>query len=415
MTKKTSILIACSTIYLVGIVGCGILGGRAVNDPRCADLFRRETPRSDSIPGDLHTPPEAEATLSAYVALQPTATPWPNVDCQQASVQLLMETVEGVPSDLKAFFDVSPSGRHIAIQQYTEDRLIVLDQVTGERRDFIAPGVAFFWTDDSHLFISDEQWYSINTETGLTTSFESRWEYNQPDLSRFTRDVYTGWQAASALQVKDEAICDAVREGVLHPIPASDGSLLLRRDELLEHGAEIVRDAYSELISSQEVTRLRESADNAVVVERYWIDAPLEYGYENKTWQKLLILTGLPKKPRNLIVHVASKIHWTGYPLIPNEERIAGGAIRGRDLHPDYLVSTELCAAGTDKVFVLFAKDDDGEGLTALGSISYKDYQMYNQEGNRSEMVWSPDGGFIYISEWLDGQYSIYRLQLPPP
>jgi len=415
MTKKLSILIVCSIIYIVGIIGCGILGSAPMNDPSCADLFRREASSDDSIPGDLHTPPEAQSTLSAYVTVQPTATPCPNVDCQQASTQLLMEPVEGVPSDLKAFFSVSPSGRYIVVQQYTEDRLIVLDQAAGERRDFNAPGVVSFWTDDSHLFIYDDQWYSINTETGRTTVFEPRWEYNQPDLSRFTRDVYTGWQAAFALQVKDEAICDAVRAGVLHPMPASDGSLVLRRGELLEHGAEIVQGEYRELISSQEVIQLRESADNLVVVERYWVDAPLEYGYENKTWQKLLILTGLPKKPQNLIIHVASKIHWTGYPSIPNEERIAGGAIRGTDLHPDYLVSTELCDAGTDKVYVLFAKGDDGETLTALGSIPYKDYPMYNQEGNRSEMVWSPDGGFIYIDEWLDGEYSIYRLHLSRP
>lgn len=396
-------------------MGCGIVGSSPMNDPLCVDLFRREASSDDSIPGDLHTPPEAESTLSAYVTLQPTVTPWPNVDCRQAFIPLLMEPVKGVPSDLRAFFSISPSGRYIAVQQYTEDHLIVLDQITGEQRDFTAPGVVSFWTDDSHLFVSDGQWYSINTETGQTTSFESRWEYDQPDLSRFTRDVYTGWQAASALQVKDEVICGAVREGILHPIPASDGSLLLRRGELLEHGVEIVRNEYSELIPSQEVTRLRQSADNVVIVERYWIDAPLEYGYENRTWQKLLILTGLPQKPQNLIVHVANEIHWTGYPLIPNEERIAGGAIRGRDLHPDYLVSTELCVTGTGKVFVLFAKGDDAETLTALGSISYKDFPMYNQEGNRGEMVWSPDGDSIYIDEWLDGEYRIYRLHLARP
>jgi hypothetical protein len=413
--KRYVALIICSTICVVGVMGCGSLIGGQNDYPPCAGLFPRETPHSPDIPGDPHTPPEAQATLQAYVTLQPTATPWPNVDCRQASIQLPMQPVKGVPSDLEAFLSVSPSGRYVTIMQYTEDKLIVLDQVTGIRRDFTAPGVQKFWTDDSRLFIHDDQWYSIDTETGQTLYFESRWEYDQPDQSRFTRDVYTGWQAASALQVKDEVVCDAVREGVLHPIPASDGSLLLRRGELLEHGTGIVRDEYSELIPSQEVSRLRENADNAVVVERYWIDAPLEYGYESKTWQQLLILTGLAEEPHNLIVHVASEIHWTGYPLVPNEERIAGGAIRGRDLHSGYLVSTELCATGTDKVFVLFAKDDDGETLTALGSISYEDYQMYNQEGNRSEMVWSPDGGFIYIDRWLDGQYTVYRLQLPPP
>lgn len=417
--KRTFVLVICSAICAIGAVGCGLLFDDPLRDPLCVDLFRRETPPGDSIPGDPHTPPEAEATSPLYVTPQPMATPPPEVDCRRALVAMPVELVAGVPGNLRSFFRLSPSGRYIAIQQYTEDRLTVLDQITGELRDFTAPGVAFFWTDDLHLFMydsasdSDRGWYSINTKTGDITTFESRWEYDKPDLSRFSRELYTGWQAASALQVRGEVICKAVREGVLHPISAADGSLLLHRDELLERGVDLVRGEYSDLISSQEVTRLRESASDAVVVARFWRDAPLEYGYENKTWQRLLILTGLPEEPRNLLVHVASDVHWVDYPLIPNQERIAGGAVRARDLHSDYFVSTDLCASGTDEVFVLFAKHGDGETLTALGSIPYEDYLMYNQQGNRSEMVWSPDGGFIYIDKWLSGQYSIYRLQLP--
>jgi hypothetical protein len=418
--KRLLALGICSAVCATVIAACAALSTNPMDDPACAGLFRCETPLVDSDFCSPHVPPEAVATSPLYVTPQPTATPLPEVDCLRASVELSVERVDNVPESLKAFFQLSPTGRYIAIQQYTGDRLIVLDQETGEHREFTASGVPFFWTDETHLFMSDStsqsgsSWYSINIDSGEITSFESRWEYDGPDLSRLTRELYTGWQAASALQVPNDVVCNAVRDGILHPEARQDGSLLLHRGELLEHGVEIVRDEYDELISSQQVARLRESASNAVVVERFWIDAPLERGYENQSWQRLLILSGLPEEPRNLVVHVASKAHWIDCPLIPNQQRIAGGAIRDEDPRSNYLVSSDLCTSPAGESFVLFESNTDAGVLTALGRIPYREYMMYNQDGNRSQMVWSPDGGFIYIDEWLNGQYGIYRLKLPP-
>jgi hypothetical protein len=419
VVKRITILGICITICVIVITACAALPANPMDDRACAGLFQCETPLVDSGFCSPHVPPEAVATSPLYVTPQPTATPLPEVDCLRASGELPVERVDHVPESLKAFFQLSPTGRYIAIQQYTEDRLIVLDQETGEHREFTASGVPFFWTDETHLFMSDStsqsgsSWYSINTDSGEITSFESRWEYEGPELARLTRELYTGWQAAWALQVPNEVVCNAVLNDTLHAEASQDGSLLLHRGELLERGVEIVRDEYNELISPQQIARLRESAGNAVVIERFWIDAPLERGYENRTWRRLLILFGLPEEPWNLIVHVASESHWADYPLIPNQHRIAGRAIRNENPLSDYFVSSDLCTSDAGESFVLFESNTDNGVLTALGRIPYQEYMMYNQDGNWSQMVWSPTADSIYIDEWLNGQYRIYRLKLP--
>jgi hypothetical protein len=318
-----------------------------------------------------------------------------------------------------ATFQLSPNGEQIAIFPFTGDKLTLIDLTTGVDKTLKTPGMPFFWSDETHLFIlgdSDKQqpWRALDIVTEQTVRFVERWEYNSPKLGLFSFQLYTGWQAASALQVSNDTICNAVRSGKLHPITAADGSLLLERDELLEHGTEIVRGEYDdELLSSEEIANLLDKADSVVSVNRVWFSTPLEPGYDYGTWQRMLIVTGLPESPHDAIIYVGSEEHWLNYPTTVNQERIAGGRLQRSDTHPDFFVSADLCVqSDSDKNYILYRKSSDGKSLAPVGSIPFTEYPRYSESG-RSEMVWSPDRQSIYIDEWSKGQYHIFQLILP--
>jgi hypothetical protein len=379
----------------------------------CAGLFKRESSASDSLPGEFHVPEEARETISTSSDLQTPQAPMKQPICELAAGKLNVETI--YQSDLRGGFQLSPSGNQIAIHPYGNNQLIIYDLLDGKRRELVASGVPLFWTDEHHIFLNREgqpRWYSLNPDTGETEPYDSRWEYNEPDDSRFTQTMYTGWQAAAALQVKDEVVCRAVRNGKLHTITASDGSLLLQREELLKYGTEIVRAEYlNSLLSSQEITDLREQTPLVVSVDRVWIDAPLEQGYQNKSWQRLLILTAMPQAPHNLIIHVASEIHWLQYPKVINQERIAVQTIWDNDfIYEEFMVSANYCAKDNSaKAYILYKKKADGQYL-AVSEIPYRDTSK--EVDGLSEMVLSPDGKYIYLDEWESGQYKIHRLWL---
>jgi hypothetical protein len=405
-------------IFLLSIASSYVKGSFLVGEQVCANLFRTEPQQDDSLPPEPHTPSEAQDALLPRIVTMPEVDEdlMQSLTCQEGLPLLPTEPVTEGPGETASHFRVSPSGEQLAHYVFLseEDSKVALHNlVTGERR-LLEDHEEFLlsWLNETHLFLlhrdssSSSQPYLLDTTTGDTTDFSVRWQYDAPEAARFAGPLYTGWQAAEVLDVSKERICSAVRLRQLHTVQASDGTLLLQRDELLEQGGGLVRKEYPDLLTSNEIAALRSAAQEVQLLHTDWNEAPT---YQT-SWPYTLVLRGLPRSPHNLLVRVNSESLWAGLEPVPNQRRIYREDRQWwADDHPDFLVAPNLCP-GTQNDgyrYVLYRKPADDSSPHPLGIIPYP-------IGQGSEIVWSPDEEFIYINQEAFGRHSVSRVRLPP-
>jgi hypothetical protein len=381
-------------------------------DSTCADPFRTEKASDSSLPDVPHIPIEAQPTATVTVPSSAGPAQSPGVTtpdaCPHDARVLPTEIVVSDAVEYYSKFLLSPSGNQMALR--TQDTTIVLDLSTDPHRQ-IAETMSFplAWTGEhSLIFHQDElHFYELDLNTGRRTPFEMRWEYNEVDENVFAAPFYTGWQAAWQLELGKESICAAVHDGKLRTSEAADGTLLLFRDDLLEHGGNLIRESCPSLLHYDEVADLRMKAQRGSSVLAIMVDAPIRHGY----WHHTLVLTGLPDDPYNLLVNVNSESHWMDYPFVENQLPIHGAIEREIPANGRFLVERDPCADPSDKnyPFLLYQTAVEGQALVFVGRIPYDVSDYWG------DMVWSPDGQHIYFKHAIDGRYVISRLTLPTP
>lgn len=398
-----------SSLYFLAAVLFVLAACSPLADSTCDRLFLVEEPIDDSLPPAPHIPPEAQITpspSSAFESRRPVPTVLPCPD----SLDILppQEVVAGSLPDTSHFL-LAPSGQQMAI--WAGGSVSILSLATGTRRETGLSDVPRFWLDDRTLVLShyvnrQPKVYAFHLETGQRTTFEIRWEYNDVPPADLPGRYYTGWQAIERLEMSKRTLCDAVRDGRLQTLAAADGSLLLQRENLIEHGGELIREAHPQLLSYDEIARLRETAGHVTSVVSVPLESPIRHAY----WPRILVLTGLPAEPHNLVVYAASESHWNGLPLVPNQLDIDdSGSPLWTDTGSEFFVSRETCPGRGDEAYPYVLYRRQGNSVAkAVGILPYRpDYW--------ASLVWSPDGRTIYLKQPVDGRWSIARLALPAP
>lgn len=388
-----------------------------VSNPICDDLFRHEGGADSSLYAP-HTPPEAQGALLPRT--DPTPEPGQRVPtelvCTEGLPVLASQTIVEGPGVGATHFSLAPSGQRMALyvaegndaegnyQAHVE--LVELESGT-TRRLTDEDHFVLSWLDDRRLFMlpdGERPPYLRDVESGRTTPFEVRWEFNELDEARFVGDLYTGWQASDALEVEPRQLCAASRQGLFHPVAAGDGTLLLTRDELLARGAEVLRSAHEGLLTRDGIDALLAQAGTVYLLRTDWRAAPLR-GWE---WPYTLVLTDLPRAPHNLLIRVSSPRFWEERELLSNQVGIAGHFQHGVAAHPLFFVAPNPCPGSEEAGYryVLYRKHNPGGAPSPVGILPYP-------EATNTEMVWSPDQRYIYIQQHAFGRHSVSRVPLP--
>lgn len=376
-----------------------------LGNPECDRLYLVDQPADSSMGDRPHTPPEAQppaAPPEGDTAPEPSAEP----GCLKDLPLLPTETVVDEAFEYTSRFLLRPSGQGMVLT--TSGVVILLSLATGGRETLELEGFPQFWADEETLVysVSDGEgvdYFAHDLDTGGQQSFTLRWEYNDVPAENLTASYYTGWQASEILEVGKRAICKAVRDGRLKTVEAEDGSLLLLQEDLLEHGADLIREEHPKLYTYDEIAEMRNAAEDVRSVIFTDIEAPIRHGY----WHKILVMTGLPRRVENLLVNASSESHWQDYPHIANQLEIDhGGGSRWLDIGGEYFVERDSCTSSQaqDYPYVLHSRRPDGKPVV-VGRIPYSiDYW--------ARMVWAPDGRHIYLKHPIDGRWVVSRLSL---
>ena len=382
----------------------------------CQALFPSYPLGDDSAGPRRRIPPEADS--QPIPTPRPTPPPPPqatryDLACEAGLPLLPVETLEEAPGRLVLSL-LSPSGRQLAIT--TEAGVGVLDLATRERRAYTASiDWPLYWTDERSLFLTTRHGgdlpggpYRLDAPTRKTTPFEERWELNAINPALFPTPLVSAWHVTDRLRVGEGEVCRAALDGRLRTAPASDGSLLLQREDVLAHGVELMREHYGVFLTADEIGALRVGAQGGLVTTRlsspvgYWPDS----GYMQDPWRRGLILADRPTTPRNVIVYLASEAHWQGYPVLAEPQSIyVNDRWPWDDRHPRFLVGYSPCPTGQGGYrWVLYRKPTDGRRPDPVGVIPYPEQGW--------GLVWSPDGEYLYFDQTSGGRYSLSRLRL---
>ena len=358
------------------------------------------------MPASPHIPHEAQITPSpeSVQVSEPVAV---KLQCPNNLENLSLETIVKDSFQYTSDFLLSPSGEQMAIR--TSDGISIFSLITGERRQTELSDFLRFWIDENSLVLSYHEegqfkFYAFNLETRQKTRYEMRWEYNDLASHTVAAQYYTGWQAAANLEVSKQTICKAVHDGRLKTLEASDESLLLLREDLLEHGSDLIREEHPDLFPYDTIARLRETAQSVSSVVSIQVESPVRQAY----WYRILVLTGLPDEPHNLLVQVSSESHWEGYPITTNQLVIDKGDLAvWTGTNTEFFVARDPCDNLGDEGYryVLYHRNDESRSPVAVGVIPYLPEYW-------TKMVWSPDGRYIYVKQPVEGVWSISRLTL---
>jgi hypothetical protein len=323
----------------------------------------------------------------------------------------LQELIEEAPGTAGSSALLSPSGRLIALAATHGDGsyIDILDLETGARWQASNQAhLLLHWVSETTLVLVEDlqlrsRIFQLDVQTGNRTYLEAYWEYPGPAPEVLVGPLYTGWQAASILEVGQEAICRAVYEGQFRTVLAADGTSLLMRDHLLQYGSEVVRHEHSTVLSSQDIIEMKNSAQDVRAVRSRWRDAPIQ----QVDWSYALIMEGLPRRPREVIVTVTDERTLDDIPFIENQLEIySSGRPRWLDAHPEFFVAPNPCDAVEGYQYVLYRKGGETSDTVPVGILPYPVELL-------TRAVWSPEWQYIYIIQSAFGRYSVSRVRLP--
>jgi hypothetical protein len=434
--SKRLIFLLAGLMLIACCVGAGLLANLMgyTNSPSrfqpsgCPDLFRLDvTPDADdSIPPDKHVPAEARPVMTPSPTWTPQAPP---AACARGLPVLPTEVVLEQANTWISDFSLSPSGLQMALA--TEDGIYALDLRSGTRRQ-VAPAAKDawyylrFWAGEDWLFIDQYKnaaggkgrTFRLDIRSGRQTDYDERWQFDRVGEEQFDQRFYTGWQAAEALDVSAEQVCQAVRKGWLSTVLAADGSWLLPRETLLDKGANVVRVAYPQMLPSTDATALRQpTSDVRAIFADTRAAPPNTHGFWY--WPYVLVLTGRSSSPQNVLLYVNTPEQWAGSAVVPNEVQLWVGMSEKRaDAHPDFAVALDPCpnADAEDQRYVLYRKGHAGGSAVPIGYLPYAawdDLRSPSPQRRFSWMVWSPDRAYIYLWRESVSEYSISRVRLP--